>query len=186
MSTSAALRQPELPGLAEAAELPDLSDLPEFSGLPELSGLPVLPGFPGSYVRRPGVLIRTLVDHQRNTFRGRIRVVPAPDDDGLPRPLPGAPSQAEVTRLMRLVLEVLDRRRPQAHLESWVPIGDFRALIREEHPGPRRLRSVRPSTPLPGVLEVCATFDVDERARAMVGRFEFGQQEWRCTLLRML
>ena len=79
--------------------------------------------------------------------------------------------QAEVTRLMRVVLEVLDRRRPPSHLESWVPIGDFRALAREEHPGPRRLRSVRPSAPVPGVLEVCATFDVEGRARAMVGRF---------------
>lgn len=167
MSTSAAL------------ELPDLPELPE------LSGLPVVPGFPGAEPRRRGVLIRSLADHRRNGFRARIRVLPSPTGD-LPRPLPGAPSQAEVTRLMRLVLEVLDRRRPQTHLENWVPIGDFRTLLREEHPGPRRLRSVRPSAPLPGVLEVCATFDVDERARAMVGRFEFGEQEWRCTLLRMI
>lgn len=150
--------------------------------LPELPELPV---FPGPVLRRRGVLVRSLAEHRRNGFRARIRVLPPLADD-LPRPLPGAPSQAEVTRLMRLVLEVLDRRRPQTHLENWIPIGDFRTLIREEHPGPRRLRSVRPSAPLPGVLEVCATFDVDERARAMVGRFEFGQQEWRCTLLRML
>ncbi|HEY4457358.1 MAG TPA: Rv3235 family protein [Pseudonocardiaceae bacterium] len=133
------------------------------------------------------VLIRTLAAHRRTGFRAHIRVLPVFDPTlEPPRPLPGTPTQAEVTRLMRVVLEVLDRRRPPSHLESWVPIGDFRTLTRDDHPGPRRLRSVRPSTPVPGVLEVCATFELDGRARAMVGRFEFYRQEWRCTLLRMI
>lgn len=147
-----------------------------------------LPELPEPQPRaRRGVLVRSLAEHRRNGFRAQIRVLPSTDPAlDLPRPLPGAPNQAEVTRLMRLVLEVLDRRRPPSHLENWVPIADFRALVREEHAGPRRLRSVRPSAPLPGVLEVCATFDVEGRARAMVGRFEFASQEWRCTLLRML
>lgn len=133
------------------------------------------------------VLVRTLAAHRRTGFRAQIRVHPAFDPTlEPPRPLPGTPTKAEVTRLMRVVLEVLDRRRPPSHLESWVPIADFRTLVRDEHPGPRRLRSVRPSTPVPGVLEVCATFEVEGRARAMVGRFEFARQEWRCTLLRMI
>jgi hypothetical protein len=178
MSTSTALRLPELPELPELLEFAEILELHE---IPELSGLP---GFLGSPLRR-GVVVRSLEEHRRKGFRARIRVLPSPADDLL-LPLPGTPSQADIAQLMRLVLEVLDRRRPQTHLENWVPIGDFRALVRDEHPGPRRLRSVRPSTPLPGVLEVCATFDIDERARAMVGRFEFGLQEWRCTLLRML
>lgn len=136
---------------------------------------------------RPSVLVRSLADHQRAAFRAEIRVLPTIDPTlEPPRPLPGTPTQVEVGKLMRVVLEVLDRRRPPSHLESWIPIGDFRVLMREEHPGPRRLRSVRPSTPLPGVLEVCATFEVEGRARAMVGRFEFFGQEWRCTLLTMI
>lgn len=151
--------------------------------IPDFEEIPVFVE-PAPRTRRT-VMVRSLVEHRRNGFRGQIRVLPSPAAEP-PHPLPGAPTQAEITRLMRLVLEVLDRRRPQTHLENWLPIADFRALMREEHPGPRRLRSVRPSAPLPGVLEVCATFDVDERARAMVGRFEFSGQEWRCTLLRMI
>lgn len=134
---------------------------------------------------RDAVLVRSLAEHRRSRFRARIRVLPPPVAEPL-RPVPSAPGQAEVARLIRLVLEVLDRRRPQSHLASWVPIADFRALAKEEHPGPRRLRSVRPSTPMPGVLEVCATFELDGRARAMVGRFEFACLQWRCTLLRMI
>lgn len=151
--------------------------------IPDFEEMPHIPE-PAPRARHT-VMVRSLVEHQRNGFRGQIRVLPAPKA-GPARLLPGAPNQAEVTRLMRMVLEVLDRRRPQSHLESWVPLADFRALMREEHPGPRRLRSVRPSAPLPGVVEVCATFEVDERARAMVGRFAFSGQEWRCTLLRMI
>ena len=150
--------------------------------------LPEIPDIPEPAPRaKHTVTVRTLADHRRAGFRAHIRVLPPADpaaEQG--EPLPAAPNQAEVTRLMRLVLEVLDRRRPQSHLENWVPIADFRALVRDEHPGPRRLRSVRPTAPLPGVLEVCAMFEVDERARAMVGRFEFSGQEWRCTLLRMI
>jgi hypothetical protein len=148
----------------------------------------LLPDFPEpeAHAQSP-VLVRSLAEHRRTGFRAQIRVLPTIDPTlEPPRPLPGTPTQVEVARLMRVVLEVLDRRRPPGHLESWVPIGDFRALIREEHPGPRRLRSVRPSTPVPGVLEVCATFEVEGRARAMVGRFEFSGQEWRCTLLTMI
>jgi hypothetical protein len=164
MSTSAALL---LPDPAELADPP--------------AGDPILRG-------PQQVVVRSLAEHRRAKFRAEIRVVPAaePAVEATTRPLPSSPGQPEVTRLMRLVLEVLDRRRPQSHLENWVPISDFRALIRDDRVGPRRLRSVRSSTPMPGVLEVCATFDVEQRARAMVGRFEFSGQEWRCTLLRML
>jgi hypothetical protein len=164
MSINAALRLPEFPEVRELPEIPEPA-----------------PRGPRT------VVVRTLAEHRRSRFRAQIRVLPCADPavEGS-QPLPAAPNPGEVTRLMRLVLEVLDRRRPQSHLENWVPIGDFRALVREENAGPRRLRSVRPSAPLPGVLEVCAMFDVDERARAMVGRFEFSGQEWRCTLLRMI
>ncbi len=157
--------------------LPDPTDLIESDGPAD------------STLRGPQpVVVRSLAEHHRARFRAEIRVVPAaePIEVETRQPLPSSPAQPEVARLIRLVLEVLDRRRPQSHLENWAPTADFRALIRDDRVGPRRLRSVRSSTPMPGVLEVCATFDVHERARAMVGRFEFVETDWRCTLLRML
>ena len=159
--------------------LPDPADLVEAAGEAD------------STLRGPQpVVVRSLAEHRRARFRAEIRVVPAAAEptaaEARQQPLPSSPAQPEVARLMRLVLEVLDRRRPQSHLENWAPASDFRALIRDDRVGPRRLRSVRSSTPMPGVLEVCATFDVHERARAMVGRFEFADAEWRCALLRML
>lgn len=157
--------------------LPDPADLVDLLGPAE----PTLRG-------PQQVVVRSLAEHRRAKFRAEIRVLPEPEPTAVRarQPLPTSPGQPEVAQLMRLVLEVLDRRRPQSHLENWAPIADFRALIRDDRVGPRRLRSVRTCTPMPGVLEVCATFDVHERARAMVGRFEFAEREWRCTLLRML
>ncbi len=157
--------------------------------LPDPADMADIAGQAGPTLRGPQqVVVRSLAEHRRAKFRAEIRVLPAPEPKNVAaqQPLPSSPGQPEVAQLMRLVLEVLDRRRPQSHLENWAPTADFRALIRDDRVGPRRLRSVRSCTPMPGVLEVCATFDVHERARAMVGRFEFAGQEWRCTLLRML
>jgi hypothetical protein len=98
---------------------------------------------------------------------------------------PAPPGRAELSGLLRLVLEVLDRRRPERQLEDWLPVGERRMLLQEAETAPAnrwRLRSLRPSV----VLEVCATVQVGARTRAMVGRFECTDREWHCALLRMV
>jgi hypothetical protein len=90
---------------------------------------------------------------------------------------------------LRSVLEVLDRRRPERQLADWLPAAECRGLLREAETGPAgpwRLRSVWPSVPAQGVVEVCATVEVGARTRAMVGRFERAEREWHCALLRMV
>jgi hypothetical protein len=61
---------------------------------------------------------------------------------------PAPPGRAELSGLLRLVLEVLDRRRPERQLEDWLPVGERRMLLQEAETAPAgrwRLRSLRPS-----------------------------------------
>jgi hypothetical protein len=143
---------------------------------------------------RPAVAVHRLSDVRRWTAEDRAEaprlIGIAPEDHRNPTAdVPAPPGRAELSRLLRLVLEVLDRRRSERQLADWLPSEERRMLLREaetDSAGPWRLRSLRPSAPVPGVLEVCATVQVGVRTRAMVGRFELAGREWHCALLRMV
>ncbi len=107
---------------------------------------------------------------------------------------PGLPVHpARLWRLLRQVLEVLDGRRPTAHLPALLPADDCQELIgRPRSPGRRHLlRRVRASYPSPRAVEVAAVVVVlapagREEVLAAVARFERVGDRWPCVLLRLV
>jgi hypothetical protein len=101
-------------------------------------------------------------------------------------------TQAEqaVGRLLRAALEVLDRRRPSAHIAARVspPVLRYLQLAtgRRHARRPVRLRRMRLCLPRSGVAEVAVTCELDGRVRALAARFEHRRAGWCCTVLRLL
>ena len=124
---------------------------------------------------------------------------PAPDRPTLHEPGPderAADDEAlrRAHAVLRLALEVLDGRRPAAHLVAHVAppaLRYVRAAARPDSrpaPTPSRLTSLRVCRPRARVAEVAAVCKVDGRIRALAARFERSGDApsgWRCTVLRL-
>lgn len=132
------------------------------------------------------VRISRLAEHHTQLARAATaRITAAPTDP--PPTRPRLPSRRELRGLLVTVLEVLDRRRPASQLAALFPIAECRELCRDTtRPGPRRLRSMRVSTPVPETIELCATVDHAGRVRALVARLELAGDQWACVLVRLL
>ncbi len=127
-----------------------------------------------------------------------LRPVSGPQLALTPPSTPGGPPPASPVSLWRLltrVLEVLDGRRPVAQLRTLLPDAAFEALLtrlRTTGPGHRHvLRRIRTCYPTREVVEVSAVIWVTsttgrDRAIAAAGRFEREDDEWRCTVLRLM
>ena len=114
-------------------------------------------------------------------------------------PLPGrAPeaSRAEhidahdaASRQLRTALEVLDGRRPIAHLTDQAAPSVLRywrvAAQRRRVRAPARFTRMRLCLPRSGVAEVAATCEIDGRPRALAARFERRRGRWLCTVVRL-
>jgi hypothetical protein len=97
-------------------------------------------------------------------------------------------------QVLCLLVEVLDGRRPLAHLSGYVepqPLRYVRALL--PRPGAARstsrLTSLHVSRPRVDAIEVAAVRRAGGRARVLVARFEGRPEEqarWRCVTLRLL
>jgi hypothetical protein len=97
-------------------------------------------------------------------------------------------------QVLGLLVEVLDGRRPVAHLSAHVeprPLRYVRAAL--PRPGATRstsrLTSLHVSRPRVDAIEVAAVRRVGGRARALAARFEGRPEEparWRCVTLRLL
>jgi hypothetical protein len=126
--------------------------------------------------------------------------VPAAVPDPLPPELPGQP-RAEVGTVLRLVLEILDGRRPPSRLSGRLSPAVSRyvvaartrlnppamrrvAAIRGRH-GPPGLHTLRLSHPADRVTEASAVWRHRGRFRALAARFEWSDGRWRCTALRL-
>jgi hypothetical protein len=123
----------------------------------------------------------------------RRRSTGAEPDGPLPRRV-GADQDAvrrALGRPLRLAMEVLDGRRPTAHLEphfAEAPARYWRAATEQRRVrAPARLMRVLLHQPRPGAVEVSAVCDIDGRVRALAARFEqpSAQASWRCTALRL-
>lgn len=97
-----------------------------------------------------------------------------------------------VARALRVAMEVLDGRRPLAHLAGHfeAPVLRYwRAAARQRRVcSPARFTRMRLCMPRDGVAEVAVTCDIDGRPRALAARFERGDEprtRWRCTALRL-
>ncbi|WP_199439443.1 Rv3235 family protein [Umezawaea beigongshangensis] len=105
-----------------------------------------------------------------------------PADDPLPRP------DVDPARLVAVVLEALDGRRPVAQLRGllsddvllWVRARARRSDV------PSRLRTVRVGRPGPDAVELCGTASCGDRVRALVARLERRDDRWRCTVFALL
>lgn len=123
-----------------------------------------------------------------------------------PPPPPGRPPAAQRTLedgtvrrraqgTVRLILEVLDGRRPVAHLNRHLEPGPLRYVAAAagtrggaRRDGSARMRSLRLDQPRLGAAEVAAVCLLGGRIRALAARFELFDDAvggWRCTALRI-
>lgn len=92
---------------------------------------------------------------------------------------------------LRLAMEVLDGRRPPAHLEHHFGPAALRywrvAAGQRRFRAPARLLRVLLCLPRTGAAEISAVCDIDGRVRALAARFEQpgAGAPWRCTALRL-
>lgn len=103
--------------------------------------------------------------------------------------------QAQLTRVVALLLEVLDGRRPVGGVAVLVtpPVARYLRAGRTVQPGTasRLLSAVHVFTPRPGVAEVAAVCRINQKVRAVALRFELDTQPddgpaWRVSALRVL
>jgi hypothetical protein len=119
--------------------------------------------------------------------------VPVPDD------LPfDQVAYATAHRALGLILEVLDRRRPLAHLQPVLTAHTLRYLTvvtdwlpPTAHRGNARVISIRMCQPHTDVAEVAAVCRLGGRVRAVAARFERQQEplnvkrQWSCTVIQL-
>ena len=100
-----------------------------------------------------------------------------------------ADAHLAVSRILRLALEVLDRRRPATQLDRHfapAPLRCWRVAVRQHRPHSRvRPGRMRLCIPQPGVAEVALPCGIDGRVRALAARFEKTTAGWRCTAIRL-
>ena len=102
--------------------------------------------------------------------------------------------RAQLARVVVLLLEVLDGRRPVAGVAVLVApsVARYLRATRRVRPGAAsRVVSVHVFTPRPGAAEVAAVCRISGKARAVALRFELDTQPddgpgWRVTALRVL
>lgn len=120
----------------------------------------------------------------------RTRPTAHPVDDGRERVDPEA-VRRHLQGPLRLAMEVLDGRRPPAHLHHHFAPAALRywrvAAGQRRFRSPARLRRVLLCLPRAGAAEVSAVCDIDGRVRALAARFEQTGTggPWRCTALRL-
>jgi Family of unknown function (DUF6459) len=121
-----------------------------------------------------------------------LPVAPPPD----PGPVgagPGVRERQEASReillVLRVALEVLDRRRPSTQLVPHfapAPLRCWRVAVMRRQPRsraqPGRMLLCMPRS---GVAEVALPCRMDGRVRALAARFELTAGRWRCTDLRL-
>ncbi|HEV2779143.1 MAG TPA: Rv3235 family protein [Actinophytocola sp.] len=118
---------------------------------------------------------------------------PAPVVDGPVWDEPG-PVRDLIWRLACMVLEVLDGRRPIAHVHGLVaPTVHAALLTRTRQAGTagrqHRLRTLHTCRPADGIVELCGTVTVSAPGRrpriiALAARVESRRNRWVCTALR--
>jgi hypothetical protein len=103
------------------------------------------------------------------------------------------PLRDQFHQLIRLVLEVLDGRRPLTQLRGTITGPVYTALFtRCRHStGHHRLHTLRTCRPSPTAVELCATVRVLTPPKrptviALAARLELRHNRWICTLLRPL
>jgi Family of unknown function (DUF6459) len=153
---------------------------------------------------RPGAAGTVAADEVARGPRIRpMRYEPLPGEPCVALPLPPVPDAAASVpepparderlgptahTVLRLLLEVLDGRRPAVQLAAHLAPGALRYVraAGRRGSGRSRLSSVRICRPAEAAAEVAAVYRLDGRARAVAARFEREPDgTWRCVALRL-
>jgi Family of unknown function (DUF6459) len=126
--------------------------------------------------------------------QGRRRPVGRPSPPALDDLRPTAELRRRAHQVLRLTLEVLDGRRPPAHLTAHLEPSALRYVraaggSRSTTRATAHLTSLHVSRPCAGALEVAAVHRAGGRARVLAARFEGRPDDpggWRCSTLRLL
>lgn len=144
------------------------------------------------------VTVRPLADYEPSAGasaprsrlgRIRLRAVSEPiidaRDDGVEPKLRGM-----IRRLLIVVLEAMDARRPAGQLRDQLTPLVYSAIQTRARtlPSPlvSRIRSIHLCQPVLGVVEVCAVIDTSREVRALAARVEVADTAVRCTALRLV
>lgn len=102
-------------------------------------------------------------------------------------PVPRQLETAEVGRLLNMLLEAYDGRRPVPQIRGLVAPEVYAGLSGPHLARPRhRTQSVHTGTPAPGVIEACARVEADGRSFALAARFTRTPTGWQCVRFALL
>nr|WP_245804951.1 Rv3235 family protein [Amycolatopsis australiensis] len=102
-------------------------------------------------------------------------------------PVPRQLEKAEVGRLLSMLLEAYDGRRPVPQIRGLVAPEVFAGLSGPRLARPRhRICRVHTCTAVPDVIEACARVEVEGRSIALAARFTRTPSGWQCVRFALL
>lgn len=102
-------------------------------------------------------------------------------------PVPRQLEAGEVGRLLNMLLEAYDGRRPVPQIRGLVAPEVYAGLSGPRLAQPRhRTQSIHTGTPAPGVIEACARVEADGRSFALAARFTRTPAGWQCVRFALL
>ncbi|WP_338893005.1 Rv3235 family protein [Rhodococcus sovatensis] len=135
--------------------------------------------FPRSVGLHPGSDTHTLDSHTPHNHPDTSRHRPTGGNGDSSEQFPLADARRGAEQAFRLLLEVLDRRRPAEHMDKLFTPGvveSVKTIVRTRPPGLRlgtaSLRQVHVSRAAPNAAEVFATYNRGQRVFAVAARLE--------------
>ncbi|NBH12530.1 Rv3235 family protein [Amycolatopsis sp. SID8362] len=102
-------------------------------------------------------------------------------------PAPRQLEASEVGRVLNMLLEAYDGRRPAAQVRALVAPEVYAGFSGPSRTRPRhRTQTIHTCTPAPDVIEACARVEADGRSFALAARFTRTPTGWRCVRFALL
>ncbi|WP_370968492.1 Rv3235 family protein [Amycolatopsis sp. cg9] len=102
-------------------------------------------------------------------------------------PAPRQLEASEVGRVLNMLLEAYDGRRPAAQVRALVAPEVYAGFSGPSRTRPRhRTQTIHTCTPAPDVIEACARVEADGRSFALAARFTRTARGWRCVRFAVL
>lgn len=133
--------------------------------------------------------VRTLIHHEVPRRADRPPAVTPHEHRGSDArwPMPRGLEAGEVSRLLTMLLEAYDGRRPVPQIRGLVAPEVLASLSGPHLARPRhRLCRVHVCPPAPGVIEACARVEVAGRSIALAARFVRTPAGWQCVRFALL
>ncbi|HET6707822.1 Rv3235 family protein [Amycolatopsis sp.] len=132
--------------------------------------------------------LRTLADVEApRRANGPAEVTPHEHRRGSRCPAPRQLEADEVGRLLNMLLEAYDGRRPAAQVRALVAPEVYAGLSGPRRARPRhRTQTIHTCAPAPDVVEACARVEADDRSFALAARFTRTPAGWRCERFALL